>query len=234
MSVVRLAEERGRANFGWLDSRHTFSFGRYVDPNHMGFRALRVINDDRVAPGGGFGQHPHDNMEILSYVVQGALAHRDSLGTGSVIRPGDVQLMSAGTGVTHSEFNASESEPVRFLQIWLPPERRGLTPSYQQEHFAAESRQDTLRLLVSPDGQEGSLRIHRDVSIYGALLAQGASVSHRFKPGRHLWAQIVRGEVRFNNERTLKEGDGLALSEGGELKLQGVAEQSELLVFDLD
>ncbi len=232
MKTVRKAQDRGHANFGWLDSHHSFSFGRYYDPNHMGFRSLRVINDDHVAPGAGFGQHPHDNMEIISYVVSGKLEHKDSMGTGSVIQPGDVQLMSAGTGVTHSEFNGSDREPVHFLQIWLPPERRALTPSYQQQHFAHSDRQDKLALLVSPDGTDGSLKIHRDVRIFGGLLAPGARTNLELASGRHAWVQIVKGSVKVDDV-TLEQGDGLAVSEEDLLTFEGITE-SEFLVFDLD
>lgn len=232
MFVLRRAEDRGAANFGWLDSRHSFSFGSYYDPRHMGFRSLRVINDDRVAPAGGFGTHPHDNMEIISYVVSGKLQHRDSMGTGSIISRGDIQLMSAGTGVTHSEFNGSKEEPVRFLQIWLPPAERGLTPSYQQEQFPLEERRDTLKLLISPDGAEGSLTIHRDVRIFGGLLSEGATVSHALGPKRSAWIQVVNGSLRVG-EHTLHEGDGVGVLDEQELTLTGV-DQGEFLLFDLD
>ena len=170
MLTLRRAEERGRANLGWLDSRHSFSFGHYYDPEHMGFGPLRVINDDRVAPGGGFPTHPHGDMEIVSYVLEGGLAHKDSLGTGSVIRPGDVQRMSAGSGIRHSEFNASKTEPVHFLQIWIVPERQGLEPGYEQKTFSAEEKRGKLRLVGSRDGREGSVTIHQDVDLYATLL----------------------------------------------------------------
>lgn len=233
--IVRAADARGHANFGWLDSRHTFSFGRYYDPKHMGFRALRVINDDRVTPGAGFGQHPHDNMEIISYVVEGALEHQDSMGNGSVIRSGDVQLMSAGTGVTHSEFNASSTEPVRFLQIWLPPASRGLTPSYQQRHFAHEKRQNKLELLVSPDGVGDSLEIHRDVRIFGGLLETSKQLSYETSPDRYTWIQVVRGELLIDESTTLHEGDGLAMIDASTVLIQGSSqEEAEFLIFDLD
>ena len=233
--IVRAADARGHANFGWLDSRHTFSFGRYYDPKHMGFRALRVINDDRVTPGAGFGQHPHDNMEIISYVVEGALEHQDSMGNGSVIRSGDVQLMSAGTGVTHSEFNASSTESVRFLQIWLPPASRGLTPSYQQRHFAHEKRQNKLELLVSPDGVGDSLEIHRDVRIFGGLLETSKQLSYETSPDRYTWIQVVRGELLIDESTTLHEGDGLAMIDASTVLIQGSSqEEAEFLIFDLD
>ena len=233
--LLREAHDRGHANFGWLDSRHTFSFGRYYDPEHMGFRALRVINDDRVTAGAGFGQHPHDNMEIISYVVEGALEHKDSMGTGSVIRSGDVQLMSAGTGVTHSEFNASSTEPVRFLQIWLPPATRGLKPSYQQRHFAHASRTNALRLIVSPDGADDSLKIHRDVRILGGLLDPAKRLTYETSHDRHTWLQIVKGELIVNETTRLQEGDGLAMIEAEEIFLEGGSRgQVEFLVFDLD
>jgi quercetin 2,3-dioxygenase len=231
MLTVRRAADRGLANYGWLDSRHTFSFGEYYDPRHMGFRALRVINDDRVAPGQGFGTHPHRDMEIISYVVEGALEHRDSMGTGSVIRPGDVQRMSAGTGVTHSEYNASKSEPVHFLQIWIVPDLRGLAPSYEQKHFAARERRGTLRVVASPDGRDGSVSIHNDVVLYAGLFAAGEGATVKLASDRMAWVQVVGGEARVNGE-TLSAGDGAALSDEARIQVEGLAE-SELLLFDL-
>ena len=231
MIQVRRSEDRGHAEHGWLDSHHTFSFADYYDPEQMGFRALRVINEDRVAPGEGFPTHPHRDMEILSYVLEGGLQHKDSLGTGSVIRPGDVQRMSAGTGVAHSEFNASRSEPVHFLQIWILPERRGLTPGYEQKHFTEESRKGQLRLIASPGGEAGSVAIHQDVRLYSALLSPGESVRHVLAPGRHAWVQVARGTVRLGAE-TLHAGDGAAISDEQAVSLTADA-PSEVLLFDL-
>ena len=232
MLTIRRAAERGRANFGWLDSRHTFSFGEYYDPAHMGFGPLRVINDDRVAAGGGFPTHPHRDMEIVSYVLEGALAHKDSIGTGSTIRPGDVQRMSAGTGIAHSEFNASKTEPVHFLQIWLLPERRGLTPGYEQKNFDAASKRDRLRLVASPDGREGSVTIRSDAALYAALLGKDARVAHDLAPGRGVWLHVARGAVAVGDV-TLAEGDGLDVKDEQSLEIVGRAAESEILLFDL-
>jgi hypothetical protein len=231
MITIRQASERGHANHGWLDTYHTFSFGSYHDPDHMGFRALRVINDDTVAAGQGFGTHAHDNMEIVSYVLEGALEHKDSMGTGSVLRPGDVQRMSAGTGVTHSEFNHSDREALHFLQIWLKPERKGVEPSYEERHFPADQRQGQLRLIVSPDGRDNSLSIHQDVAIYAALLGEGDSVAHQLSPERHAWVQVARGAISLNGIG-LSQGDGAAVSEESRLGIEGRAD-AELLLFDL-
>jgi len=231
MIAVRRAEERGHAEHGWLESYHTFSFADYQDPHHMGFRTLRVINEDRVQPGRGFGTHGHEDMEIISYVLDGALAHRDSLGTGSVIRPGDVQRMSAGTGVRHSEFNASQNALVHFLQIWILPARRGTAPSYEQRGFSTDERRNRWRLVVSPDGRDGSLTIHQDASLYATLLAKDASVEHALAAGRHAWLQVARGVVRLNGVE-LVEGDGAAVSE--ERRLEVTADHdAEALLFDL-
>ena len=229
--TIRKSNERGRASFGWLDSHHTFSFGHYHDDAHMGFGALRVINDDRVAPGAGFPPHPHSDMEILSYVVEGALAHKDSLGTGSVIRPGDVQRMSAGTGIRHSEFNASETEPVQFLQIWIIPEARGIAPGYEQKRFEPAEKRGRLRLVGSRDGRDGSVTIHQDVDLYAGLLSVGEAVTHNLAAGRGGWVQVERGSVRLNGE-TLREGDGAVVETPGPLSLEGV-DDAEVLVFDL-
>jgi len=231
MIRVRRSEDRGHAQHGWLDSHHTFSFADYHEPAQMGFRALRVINEDRVAPGEGFPTHSHRDMEILSYVLEGGLQHQDSLGTGSVIRPGDVQRMSAGTGVAHSEFNASRTEPVHFLQIWILPERRGLAPGYEQKHFSEESRKGQLRLIASPGGEANSVSIHQDVRLYSALLDPGESVAHALAPGRHAWVQVARGKVRLG-EQTLSAGDGAAISDERALTLTAEA-PSEVLLFDL-
>ena len=229
--TLRKAEERGSANFGWLDSKHTFSFGHYHDPEHMGFGPLRVINDDRVAPGGGFPTHPHADMEIISYVLEGALEHQDSLGTGSVIRPGDVQRMSAGSGIRHSEFNASKTEPVHFLQIWVLPEKTGLPASYEQKAFGDAEKRDRLRLVGSRDGRDGSVTIHQDVDFYATVLSAGQSVTHEMAAGRGVWIQIARGSATLNGE-ALQEGDGVAVSSPGPLRLEGVAD-AEVLLFDM-
>ena len=228
---IRRAHERGMADHGWLDTRHTFSFADYYDPRYMGFRALRVINDDRVMPSEGFPTHPHRDMEILSYVVEGALAHRDSMGNGSVIRPGDVQRMSAGTGVTHSEYNAAEGERTRFLQIWIVPDRRGHTPGYEQKRVGLEERRGQLKLLASPDGRDDSVSLHQDVSLYGAILGDGDVVSHAFAPGRYGWVQVVRGEVELDGE-ILSEGDGAALTDVPAIQLRAGSD-ADVLVFDL-
>ncbi len=230
-TAIRKAGERGAANFGWLDSRHSFSFGQYYDPEHMGFGPLRVINEDRVAPGGGFPTHPHRDMEIISYVLDGALAHKDSTGVGSIVRAGDVQRMSAGTGVRHSEYNASDHSPVHFLQIWIVPEREGLVPGYEQKRFGAEEKRGRLRLIASRDGREGSLTIHRDVDVYATMLAGGESVSHDVAPGRAAWVQIARGALAVNGVQ-LEAGDGIAVSDADDLRLEGRGE-AEALVFDM-
>jgi quercetin 2,3-dioxygenase len=232
MLTFRRAEERGRANFGWLDSRHSFSFGHYYDPDHMGFGPLRVINDDRVAPGGGFPTHPHGDMEIISYVLEGGLAHKDSLGTGSVIKPGDVQRMSAGSGIRHSEFNASKTEPVHFLQIWIVPEKAGLEPGYEQKTFPADDKRGKLRLVGSRDGREGSVTIHQDVDLFATLLGEGGSVSHTLKAGRSAWVQVAAGTARLNGEQ-LYPGDGVGVTEPGALELTGTSDDAEILLFDM-
>jgi quercetin 2,3-dioxygenase len=231
MFTVRPARERGHADHGWLDSHHTFSFANYYDEKHMGFRSLRVINDDRVAAGRGFGTHPHRDMEIISYVLEGALEHRDSMGTGSVIRADDVQSMSAGTGVAHSEQNASRSEPVHFLQIWLQPTKRGLEPSYDQKTFSTADKQGRLRVVASPDGQDGSVRIHSDAVVHAGIFAPGESAELALAAGRHAWVQVARGTVRVNGQE-LGEGDGAAISEEPLVRVEGV-ENGEVLVFDL-
>ena len=231
MINVRRADERGHFNFGWLDTYHTFSFGDYYDPRQQGFRSLRVINEDRVHPGRGFPTHPHRDMEIITYILSGALEHRDSMGTGSVIRPGDVQRMSAGTGVTHSEANPSPTEPVHLLQIWILPRERGIRPSYEQKAFGDEEKRARLRLVASADGQDGSVRIHQDASLHAALLAPGEEVTHRLAPGRSAWVQVARGAVTLNGQ-PLGQSDGAAISDEAELVIAGV-EPSEILLFDL-
>ncbi|MET0682635.1 MAG: pirin family protein [Casimicrobiaceae bacterium] len=232
MINVRPANERGRADFGWLDSRHTFSFGDYHDPAHMGFGPLRVINEDRVQPGQGFGTHGHRDMEILSYVLEGALEHKDSIGTGSVIRPGDVQIMSAGTGIRHSEFNPSSTEPVHFLQIWVIPDREGIAPRYAQKTFPDAQKRGRLLLVASKDGRDGSVVIHQDVEIFASVLTAGERVDHQVRPGRRAWLQVVRGTVILNG-RELRVGEGAAIEKEPALVITGKAEHSELLLFDL-
>jgi quercetin 2,3-dioxygenase len=230
-SIIRKSEERGAANFGWLDSKHTFSFGEYHDPAHMGFGPLRVINEDRVAPGGGFPTHPHRDMEIISYVLDGALAHKDSTGENAVIRPGDVQRMSAGTGVRHSEFNASASDPVHFFQIWVIPDRTGLKPGYEQKNFSLEEKRGRLRLVGSRDGRDGSVTIHQDVNLYATRLEKGEAAALKLAPGRGAWIQVAEGELTVNG-KPLKGGDGMAVSGTGELRLESAA-STEALVFDM-
>lgn len=231
MLTIRRHDERGQADLGWLDSRHSFSFGHYRDPKHMGFRALRVINEDRVAPGQGFGAHSHSDMEIISYVLDGNLEHKDSLGNGAVIRPGEIQRMTAGTGITHSEFNPSPSQSVHFLQIWILPDRDGLPPSYEQKMFAAAEKQGRLRLVASPGGQDGSVSVHQDVRLYLSHLAAGDTVMHPIAPSRHAWIQIASGTVTLNGQK-LVAGDGAALS--GEARAEvGADTGAEFLLFDL-
>ena len=227
----RRADDRGKADFGWLDSKHTFSFGQYHDPDHMGFGPLRVINDDRVAGGGGFPTHPHANMEIVTYVLEGGLEHRDSLGTGSVIKPGDVQRMSADTGIRHSEFNASKTEPVHFLQIWIMPQKGGQPPGYEQKSFSADDKRGRLRLVGSANGRDGSVTIRQDVDLYAGVFADGDKVTLDIAPGRIGWVQVARGSVTANGVE-LAEGDGLALNEVLALELEGSGD-GEVLVFDM-
>src|SRR5256884_739244 len=212
MITVRFGDKRGHSRFDWLDSRHTFSFGDYYDPQQMGFSDLRVINEDRVVPGAGFPTHSHRDMEIVTYVLEGALAHKDSLGTGSIIRPGDVQRMSAGTGVAHSEFNHSPTELVHFLQIWILPEEEGLAPSYEQRSFPEAERTDRLRLVVSRDAREGSVKVHQDVDLHAATLSSGAALEHSLRAGRHAWLQVTRGNLSANDQ-LLPAGDGSAFSD---------------------
>jgi len=231
MILVRHAQERGRADYGWLDTRHTFAFADYDDPKYRGFRNLRVINEDRVQPGQGFPTHGHRDMEIVSYVLTGALEHKDSLGTGSVIWPGDVQRMSAGTGVRHSEYNPSKDEPVHFLQVWVLPERQGLEPGYEQKHFPDDDKRGRLRLIASRDGADGSVTIHADVKIYAAVLEPGERVRHALGEDRHAWLQVARGAVTLNG-RPLVHGDGAAVSGEPALAIAG-AQRAEVLLFDL-
>ena len=229
MITIRPANERGGGNHGWLDTRHTFSFSDYYDPRHMGFRTLRVINEDRVAPGQGFGTHPHRDMEIVTYILSGALQHKDSMGTGSVIRPGEIQRMSAGTGVTHSEFNASKTEPVHLLQIWLLPNKKGIEPSYEQKAIPTNG---ALTVIASPDGGENAVRIQQDARILAARLKKGTSTTHRLRSLRKAWVQVARGTVMVNG-RTLHAGDGASLAEEEMVSLVAPDEAAEALVFDL-
>ncbi len=231
MLILRPAAERGHANHGWLDTYHTFSFANYYDPAHMGFRNLRVINEDRVAPGQGFGTHPHHDMEIISYVIAGALSHRDSMGNGSTISPGDVQRMSAGTGVTHSECNGSKSEPVHFLQIWLLPLQRGISPGYEQKSFSRQDKEGRLRLVASTDGREGSVAICADAAIYAGHFSDGQRARFDIASNRHVYIQAVRGQVRVSGQ-TLTGGDGLAISAESTVAVEGLG-GGEILLFDL-
>jgi quercetin 2,3-dioxygenase len=233
MITVRKAEERGVGRHGWLTTHHTFSFANYYDEQHMGFRDLRVINEDFVAPGRGFPAHRHENMEIISIVMEGALAHRDSTGGEGVLRRGEVQRMSAGTGVVHSEFNGSDSEPVHFFQIWILPGRAGITPGYEQKHFPEEERRGRLVLLAAPEAEGEALAIHQDVSLYASMLAAGESVSHQLTPGRGAWLQVARGEVEVNGVE-LAAGDGAAIEEESSIRVEarGTGE-AEFLLFDL-
>ena len=231
MIQIRKSNDRGHANHGWLDSRFTFSFAEYFDPKHVEFRTLRVMNDDRIAGGGGFPTHPHRDMEIVTYVLDGELAHKDSMGNGSVIKPGDVQYMSAGTGVAHSEFNASDKTPVHMYQIWMFPDKQGYTPTYDQKHFSAAEKRGKLRLVVSPDGREGSVKIRQGNELYAAVLGPGETVKHALQPERHAYVQVARGSVTLNGSK-LAAGDGAAISQEKALELTGV-EDAEVLLFDL-
>ena len=231
MITVRRGDARGHANHGWLDSRHTFSFADYHDPREMGFGSLRVINEDRVQPGRGFGTHPHRDMEIISYVLEGALEHKDSLGTGSVIRPGDVQRMSAGTGVLHSEYNPSQREPVHFLQIWIEPNERGVKPSYEQKTFSADDKRGRLRLVASPDGADGSVSIHQDARVYAALLDGDKALTYAVPEGHRAYVHVARGSVQVNGQQ-LDAGDGAKIAAEAQLRFAN-GRQAELLLFDL-
>jgi len=228
---IRRANERGHAQHGWLDSFHSFSFAEYYDPAHMGFGALRVINEDRVLPGQGFGTHGHKDMEIISYVLDGGLAHKDSMGNGSVIRPGDVQRMSAGTGVRHSEYNASDRDPVHFLQIWIEPSVRGIAPGYEEKRFEADSKRGKLRLIASPDGADGSVTIHQDARLYAALLDGADRVEHSVAPGRRAYVHVVKGRVEVNGQE-LRGGDAIKVTRAERLTLEK-ADAAEILLFDL-
>ncbi len=234
MITLRRANERGHADHGWLNTYHTFSFADYYDPKHMGFRSLRVINDDRVAAGRGFGTHPHQDMEIVTYVLEGELAHKDSMGTGATIVPGEVQRMSAGTGVLHSEFNHSKTDEVHLLQIWILPEQRGLEPSYEQKFFGDDEKLNRFRVVASRDGREGSVKIHQDGAIYAALIEEGKSATCSLEKGRYAWIHVARGSVTLNG-KPLNAGDGAAISEEEKLTLVGnsVGKKAEVLLFDL-
>jgi redox-sensitive bicupin YhaK (pirin superfamily) len=231
MIQIRKASDRGHFDHGWLDTYHTFSFAAYHDPKHMGFRALRVINEDRVQPGRGFGMHGHRDMEIVTYVLEGALEHRDSMGNGEVLRPAEFQRMSAGTGIRHSEFNPSETEPVHLYQIWLLPDREGLEPSYEQKAFPADEMHNRLRLVAAPDGSDGSLTIHQDARIYLAALDTDRSIVHALAPGRHAWLQILRGARALGGD-PLSAGDGAAISDRPDIELLPSVD-SEVMLFDL-
>jgi quercetin 2,3-dioxygenase len=230
-NLIHDRHARGHSKIGWLESYHTFSFGEFRDPDRMGFRALRVINDDRVIPGAGFAAHSHRDMEIVTYVLTGALQHKDSLGNGAIIRPGDAQIMSAGTGITHSEFNASADEPVHFLQIWVIPDRQGLQPRYEQKHFPPAERQGKLRLIVDSQGRDGAVTIHQDVQIYSAVLTEGDRIIYDLQENRSGWLQVAGGIVQLNGEE-LRAGDGVQLSGGQRLAI-GTSTQAEMLFFDL-
>jgi redox-sensitive bicupin YhaK (pirin superfamily) len=231
MITIRRSEERGHFDHGWLDTYHTFSFGDYRDPKFMGFRTLRVINEDRVQPGQGFGEHPHRDMEILTYVLSGELEHRDSLGTGEVIRPGEVQYMAAGTGIRHSEFNPSATEPVHLMQIWILPAGRGAAPRYEQRSFPAASAAGGLTLLASGDGGAGSIRINQDAAVYAAALSPDVPVEHALRPGRAAWIQVLRGSVDVGG-RTLQAGDGAAITDEPHVRIRA-SQAADILLFDL-
>ena len=231
MITIRKSNDRGHADHGWLNTRFTFSFADYFDLEHVQFRTLRVMNDDRISGGGGFPTHPHKDMEIVTYVLEGALAHKDSMGNGSVIRPGDVQYMSAGTGVAHSEFNASEKETVHLYQIWMFPDKKGYKPVYDQKHFGEAEKSGKLRLVASPDGRDGSVKIRQDNELYATVLGPGEVVKHELRPNRHAYVQVARGSVALNGKK-LETGDGAAISGEQALELRGV-DKAEILLFDL-
>jgi quercetin 2,3-dioxygenase len=231
MHTIRLSKDRGHADFGWLNSHHTFSFGDYHDPRFMGFGPLRVINEDRVAPGAGFGKHSHRDMEILSWVLEGALEHKDSLGTGALIHPGELQRMTAGSGVTHSEFNGSPSEPVHFLQIWLLPEAHGLEPGYEQRSFEPIELADRWRLIAARDGREGAVKVHQDADLYAARLSAGSELAHRPAVGRNLWLQVARGSIEVDGAQ-LSAGDGMSWVNPGQVVVRA-REAGEVLLFDM-
>lgn len=231
MIVVRKAEERGHAHHGWLNTYHTFSFANYYDPNYLGFRSLRVINEDRVIAGAGFGTHGHRDMEIITYVLEGAIEHKDSIGNGSIIQPGEVQRMSAGTGILHSEFNPSKKDPVHFLQIWIMPNEKGISPSYEQQKFDLENTTGQLQLIAANDGKNGAVTVHQDMNLYAGIFESGDRVSYSLKPQRHAWIQVARGAVLVNGV-SLDNSDGAAISEERELTVEA-KEKAEILLFDL-
>ncbi len=231
MLTIRKSEERGHANHGWLDSYHTFSFANYYDPQHMAFRALRVINQDQIAGGKGFGTHPHRDMEIITYMLDGSLEHKDSMGNGSIIHVGDVQRMSAGTGITHSEFNHSATETAHLLQIWILPNQQNVTPSYEQISFSREEKLNQLRLIASPDGRDRSVTIHQDANVYASILEDGAEVTHTVNPNRYAWIQVARGSVLVG-DRLLNAGDAISSDQAGDVKITSQG-NAEILVFDL-
>lgn len=231
MIKIRNSDDRGRYRLDWLDSRLSFSFADFHDPDYMGFRALRVINDDLFAPGQGFSTHPHQDMEIVTYVIDGAVEHKDSVGSAGIIAAGDVQRMSAGTGIRHSEYNPSDKVPLRLLQIWILPDREGLAPGYEQQTFRRQDKSNALKLLVSPDGRDGSLTIHQDVELYASILEPGETLTHALKPGRHAWLQVASGSISANGQ-TLAKGDGAAVSGEAQLNLTATS-TAEFLLFDL-
>lgn len=233
MITIRRSQDRGAAQFKWLKSLHTFSFGQYSDPSYIGVGPLRVINEDRVIPGEGFATHSHQNMEIITYVIEGALEHKDSIGNGSMIKPGDIQRMSAGTGISHSEYNASDTDTVHFLQIWVIPDTKGIAPSYEQTYVDPAQRRNQLRLVGARDGREGAVVIHQDISLYASILEANQSLSYSLNnPSREVWIQMVRGQVQLNGE-DLQAGDGAAIADLSSLRLDGIADESEFLLFDL-
>jgi len=231
MVTIRRSDERGGGDHGWLNTRHSFSFDQYYDPRHMGFRSLRVINEDWVQPGHGFPMHPHRDMEIITYLLEGVLEHKDSMGNGSIIRPGDGQRMSAGTGVRHSEANPSQTDPAHLLQIWILPERRGIEPGYEQKEFPSGEKRGKLRLIASPDGKDGSVTIHQDAKLYVSLLKPGEHVEHELSDGRYAWLQVAKGAVELNG-KPLQRGDGAAISEEPKVEING-KEDAEILLFEL-
>jgi hypothetical protein len=233
MIKIRRANERGHADYGWLDTYHTFSFNTYYDPRFMGFRSLRVINEDRIAGGEGFGTHGHANMEIITYVTEGALAHKDSTGGEETLRPHEVQRMTAGTGIRHSEFNPSPTESTHLYQIWILPEREGLTPGYEQTYFPPEEKKGKLRLVASRAGADGSVKINQDVSLYSSILSAGEEVSHPLAENRHAWLQVVKGKLEINGE-ALNASDGAAISDERELRIKALENDTEFLLFDLN
>jgi quercetin 2,3-dioxygenase len=232
MITIRPQAARGMAKFDWLDSRHTFSFGNYYDPQHMGFASLRVINEDKIMPAKGFGTHGHRDMEIVTYVLAGELSHQDSMGNGSIIRPGDVQRMSAGTGITHSEFNASDTESVHLLQIWILPDEIGIAPSYEEKHFSVEEKQGQLKLVGSKDGRDNSVTIHQDLDLYTASLQAGDLLTYTIKDHRAVWVQVAEGTVLLN-EQLLESGDGAAITEENQIAIAGKVSNTEILLFDM-